>query len=189
MLWIITAPQAVEHEAAIIPALLQAGADRLLIRKPGWTAENYEQLLQQLPSNAYPNILVRDHHTLALKYGLAGVHWSKYPVFVPGLEHSRGVHDPSEIEQQDTRFTTLLLSPVFDSISKPGYKGMHNKSAGKFNRPVLALGGIDDTNISRLREWGFTGAALLGAIWKEPANAINRFKNILEAWKQSAQKL
>jgi thiamine-phosphate pyrophosphorylase len=78
---------------------------------------------------------------------------------------------------------------VFDSISKPGYKGMHNKSAEKFNRPVLALGGIDDTNISRLREWGFTGAALLGAIWKEPANAINRFKNILEAWKQSAQKL
>jgi thiamine-phosphate pyrophosphorylase len=189
MLWIITAPHAVDHETAIIPALLRAGADRLLIRKPGWTAENYERLLQQLPHDAYSRILIRDHHALAVKYGLAGVHWSSYPVFVPGLEHSRGVHNPEEIEQQDNRFNTLLLSPVFDSISKPGYKGLHNKSMKKFNRSVLALGGIDHTNISRLREWNFSGAALLGAIWQEPANAINRFKNILEIWKQSAQEL
>jgi thiamine-phosphate pyrophosphorylase len=69
---------------------------------------------------------------------------------------------------------------VFDSISKQGYKGV---AANDFylrneQKPlqVIALGGIDAQHIQPVTNMNFDGAALLGAIWGEPENAIENFK-------------
>ncbi|WP_158563251.1 thiamine phosphate synthase [Chitinophaga silvatica] len=188
MLWVITAPHFIRDEVSIITDLIHAGANRVIIRKPDWKPEEYELLLNQLPSSIYSKILIRNHYQLAEQYCLAGIHWNQTPTFTTGKEHCTGIHNINELTEKDRRFNTLLLSPVFDSISKPGYKGLHACKIETQNRTVLALGGVNHTNIASLKNWNFNGAALLGAIWKHPETAIQSFLKIQKAWKQSDQR-
>lgn len=268
MIWIITSPERLHEEELIIPALLSAGASRVLVRKPDWTTEEYAALLDGINPDYYDRLLIRDQPVLAAKYGLAGVHWSGaaralYEVQLcdrdntdskkgsvtedvknvgkngklteEGMEkdtgngtinvqpiaeersekntaersagikpfaekigsdnssppekllsNSTGIHSAAEITSTHKRYSTFLLSPVFDSITKPGY---HGRAGGmltnKDHRPVLALGGVDHTNIILLKQWQFDGAALLGAIWKTPAKAVENYYRIQQLWNKS----
>lgn len=102
------------------------------------------------------------------------------------LTNSTGIHSASEIASTHIRYSTLLLSPVFNSISKPGYAGRtEGMLTNKDHRPVLALGGVDHTNIILLKQWHFDGAALLGAIWKTPAKAVENYYRIQQLWNKS----
>ncbi|SEW13659.1 thiamine phosphate synthase [Chitinophaga arvensicola] len=218
MIWIITSPERVYEEEKIITGLLNAGVGRILLRKPGWSTEQYAALLNQLPANYYTRLLIRDQPSLATEYGLAGVHWSgegrkqltaitvnyagangndtsvfpadssmHYTSHGKFQENSTGIHSTDEITLTNKRFQTLLLSPVFNSISKPGYQG-------KFGVPlphsrqqqVLALGGVDQHNIHLVKQWQFDGAALLGAIWQTPAHAVENYQRIQELWNSNA---
>ena len=70
----------------------------------------------------------------------------------------------------------VLLSPIYASISKPGYGGrgaaaafpdsdsLASALAGS-RYSVLALGGVTPERFPELAELGFAGAALLGSIW------------------------
>ncbi|MGO4289184.1 thiamine phosphate synthase [Chitinophaga sp. RAB17] len=190
MIWIITSPERLHEEERIIAALLSAGASRIVLRKPGWTTEQYMTLLDAINPDCYDRLLIRDQPLLAAQYGLSGVHWSgeakAFHSTALYRENSTGIHSPGEITSTNKRYNTLLLSPVFDSISKPGY---HGRAGGmltnKDNRPVLALGGVDHTNIILLKQWLFDGAALLGAIWKTPAKAVDNYYRIQQLWNKS----
>jgi thiamine-phosphate pyrophosphorylase len=65
-----------------------------------------------------------------------------------------------------------FLSPIYLSISKPGYKAAFpdpdELAAGlaASRCPVLALGGVTPDKFGGLAGLGFAGAALLGAIWQ-----------------------
>lgn len=198
MIWIITSPERIHDEEKIIAALLGAGVARILLRKPNWSTEQYAALLDQLPPEYYNRLLIRDHPALAAAYGLAGVHWSgegrlsqakqltHYASPENFKENSTGIHTAEEIMSTDTRIQTLLLSPVFNSISKPGYEGQFGTQLGnKNNRQILALGGVNHTNITWLKQWHFDGAALLGAIWETPAYAVENYYRIQELWNKS----
>jgi len=215
LIWIITSPERIHEEVDIIAALLAAGVERVLLRKPGWSTAQYTALLDKLPPECYNRILIRDHSALADRYGLAGVHWSgegmhrlllgavagngktapvtgkteqptRYLSPENFKENSTGIHSTDSITLTDKRFQTLLLSPVFNSISKPGYHGrLEGRLPDKNNRQVLALGGVDHTNIHLLRNWHFDGAALLGAIWKTPAQAVENYYRIQQLWNKS----
>lgn len=78
-----------------------------------------------------------------------------------------------------------FLSPIFESISKPGYTAAFVKedlqaSVSQSSLPLVALGGITSTNISQVKDLGFWGAAVLGYIWscQDPAS---RLKLLLHA--------
>lgn len=64
-----------------------------------------------------------------------------------------------------------FLSPVFDSISKQGYKANFDKEELKNflkkdrNIKVIALGGVTKENYSELIGLGFDGGAFLGSVW------------------------
>jgi thiamine-phosphate pyrophosphorylase len=81
-------------------------------------------------------------------------------------------------------FDYVFLSPVFDSISKPGY--FRNDELGMMSdewkalvkTKVIALGGIDASNIHKTKELGFDGAAVLGAVWGESEMVLQSFKEI-----------
>ncbi|TWF44818.1 thiamine-phosphate pyrophosphorylase [Chitinophaga polysaccharea] len=191
MIWVITSPDAIPGEGIIIGELLQAGASRVLIRKPGWTMEQYIGLLAHIDPVCYPRIVIRDHALLAGVYGLAGVHWSGMQAaankntLITTRENSIGIHTISEITSTDIRYNTLLLSPVFDSISKPGYAGRHQAILVNNRRTVLALGGVDHTNIHLLKQWHFSGAALLGSIWRTPEKAVEHYSRMQQLWNKS----
>lgn len=62
----------------------------------------------------------------------------------------------------------MTLSPIFDSISKNGYRSAFDLDEIKdmiTGRHVTALGGVTPDAFPILREKGFSGAALLGYIW------------------------
>lgn len=226
LIWIITSPERIHEEAPVINALLAAGATRVLLRKPGWSLQQYTDLLDKIPAEYYHRLLIRDQPLLAHSYKLAGVHWSgearhqmapattgsnviltgeentgiakMAPVFTQKQQHHRylspenfkenstGIHSKYEITLTDIRFNTLLLSPVFNSISKPGYHGRQEGMLPEKNgRQVLALGGVDHSNIYLLKNWQFDGAALLGAIWKTPARAVENYCRIQQLWNRN----
>ena len=82
-------------------------------------------------------------------------------------------HSFEEVEKFDGKKEYCFLSPVFDSISKPGYKANFDKEELKDflrkdrNIKVIGLGGVTETNYSELLELGFDGGAFLGSVWKK----------------------
>ncbi|MCL2207768.1 MAG: thiamine phosphate synthase [Fibromonadales bacterium] len=88
----------------------------------------------------------------------------------PGSAHS--FEDLEKISAE-----ICFLSPIFDSISKHGYKAKYSKEELKegiaiwkktHSQKLFALGGVEAGNIAQLAKLGFDGAAILGAVWHSP---------------------
>jgi len=201
MVSIITSPERIHEEAKILRELLQAGAASVLLRKPGWSVQEYTTLLESIDPACYPGIRISQYPELCMRYGLSGVHFGEAAraTLTPAqMEYfnqrhwhtSTSIHTPAMIPVLGNTWGTLLLGPVFNSISKPGYNSSI-KAGTRLNKTgstasIIALGGVDHTNIHLLRQMHFDGAALLGAIWQEPARAITNYNRIQEIWNHNA---
>ena len=88
-------------------------------------------------------------------------------------------------------FDYTFFGPVFNSISKQGYASSLKNDfvfPAKQNHPkVIAIGGIDITNIQQAIDMQFNGAAALGTIWQKPEESIHQFKALQKEWKQKDQ--
>ena len=188
MKWIIiTTPTFISHEAKYIDQLFEAGIDLLHLRKPDSTSEECEQLLQKIDPKWYPQIVIHDHFELCGKYHLHGIHLNRRNNQIPENFQgslSRSCHsfkeviesidntNPDSPKGSKSEFDYVFLSPIFDSISKKGYKHTFSNrdledagNSGIINEKVIALGGIIPQFIPQLRAWNFGGAAFLGDVW------------------------
>lgn len=170
----ITHPLFFDGEAQAIESLLAVeGFWRVHVRKPGSTVSEVEQLLQAISPKYYPQISIHDHLGLAQKYGLGGVHLNSRcgtaPAGWKGLV-SRSLHSLAETGSYDYAF----LSPVYDSISKRGYKRAFEMSelAARVDSRIFALGGVEPGKLPELEDAGFGGAAMLGCLWRAKVDAI-----------------
>ena len=187
MKWIIiTTPTFISHEAKYIDQLFEAGIDLLHLRKPDSTPEECEQLLQKIDPKWYPQIVIHDHFELCEKYHLHGIHLNRRNSQIPENFQgsiSRSCHSFEEVTESldntspdfskgpKPTFDYVFLSPIFDSISKIGYKHTFSNrdledagNSGIINEKVIALGGIIPQFIPQLRAWNFGGAAFLRPI-------------------------
>lgn len=176
-------PDFIENEANYINQLFEAGLDLLHLRKPDSCIADCERLLQEINPKWYPGIVVHDHFSLCGKYHLHGIHLNRRNHQVPdGFQGSlsRSCHSFQEVTeaQKEDIFSYVFLSPIFDSISKKGYKHTFaNKDLedagnnGIINEKVIALGGVIPQIIPQLRAWNFGGAAFLGDIWNRRQDA------------------
>jgi len=181
-------------EAAIIPQLFEAGLEIFHLRKPGASEQAVRQLLDAIPAAYHPYIALHGFHQLANEYNIRLLHfteahrlqtdettWSQ----LKNKDYilSTSVHDLSTLKTLSPSFGYTFFSPVFDSLSKPGYKGIAQDGFYLSQEykpvPVIALGGIDADNMEKLADMNFDGVAVLGTIWNEPAKAVDNFK-ILE---------
>lgn len=85
-----------------------------------------------------------------------------------------------EIDRIPFHTDYLFLSPIFDSISKYGYRSKFDPDTLKSflnstDKQIIALGGVDADRVSSCRKMGFAGVALLGYIWNKSEEAISRF--------------
>ena len=78
-----------------------------------------------------------------------------------------------EVIERKPTMNYVFLSPIFDSISKQGYRSAFDHATlkkaaheGIIDHKVVALGGVTRQRISLLAEYGFGGAAMLGDIWR-----------------------
>ena len=173
---VITLPHFFDGEARRIVQLLQSGIDLIHIRKPNASAEETQCLLLEIPEEYRKQLVVHDHFQLAETYGLYGVHLNSRNPFPPqGWKGSvsRSCHTLEEVVQWKPKCNYVSLSPVFDSISKQGYRSAFSvemlkeaRAKGIVDNKVLALGGVTFSRIDEVLNMGFGGAMILGDAWK-----------------------
>lgn len=153
-------------EAARITALLDSGAvDRVHVRKD--EPEAARELLALLPGRLAGRLSVHRLQPVP-------------PVWAHGAQPdapSCSCHSLDEAEHEAPRRRYLFLSPVFDSISKPGYRAVafNPVRVRALGRKAVALGGVTPELFGRVRGLGFAGAAMLGSAWEGDVNDfINR---------------
>lgn len=168
----ITSPTEVADEAKRITELLWTGeADFVHLRKPRWTSVRMENLIREIPDEFRSRLKIHDHFELLDKYHLGGVHLnSRNPSPPPNSPSvSRSLHSVEQLVLAK-HYDYVTLSPVFDSISKSGYKSafdIGSLPALIEGKRVVALGGVTPSKFTLLRKAGFWGAAMLGYFWNE----------------------
>jgi thiamine-phosphate pyrophosphorylase len=169
---VITYETIFDGEASAINRLFERGMETLHLRKPQATKEELGILLSQIDEKFHSRIVLHDHFSLNDSFRLKGVHLNRRNSQCPnrqGLSLSRSCHSLEELENNDD-FNYVFLSPVFDSISKPGYNHAFSQeelrmAKERINEKVIALGGISSETIPLVKAYGFGGVAVLGALW------------------------
>lgn len=164
-----------DGEPSAVASLLESRRFwRIHLRKPEATKEEMRELIEHIPPIFYPYLSLHDHFELAEELGIGGIHLnSRNPHPLPqwnGIT-SRSCHSVAELYAHDSDTDYLFLSPVFDSISKPGYRSAFRladiKQADISSKNIFALGGVTFDSLPALEAAGFDGAAMLGAAWAD----------------------
>src|SRR5689334_9961149 len=100
-----------------------------------------------------------------------------------GFVLSTSVHDLIVLPEIP-HFDYVFYGPVFNSISKIGYQSKLSpdfKLDKTCSKPqVIALGGVELSNLTKIKTMGFAGAAVLGALWNEPGKSVEIFQQLKE---------
>lgn len=87
---------------------------------------------------------------------------------------SRSCHSLDEVKAWKSHCAYVFLSPIYDSISKQGYRSAFSKQVllkasaeGIIDQQVVALGGVSYQRLAEVEQLGFGGYAMLGEAWKE----------------------
>ena len=190
-LYVLSKDVAVANEAQILDNLFANGLEHLHLRKPETSNDEVADLLSQIEPAYYDRIALHQFHDLAEEFGIRRLHFNtahrkhvgqhellKYSD--AGYTLSTSVHTWGEIKGLEN-FNALFYSPVFDSLSKPGYAGTLTndfKLGDNYTDRLIALGGISIDNIIQTKTMGFRAAAVLGAIWNDPSTALKNFVDL-----------
>ena len=130
-------------------------------------------------------VIIHDYPELYEEFSLKGIHVNKN---VPSLPHdykgyrTRSCHSLEEVQRYKEEYDYVFLSPIFDSISKVGYRSGFTKeelleasAMGIIDEKVIALGGVTFDKIPYLKKLNFGGAAMIGGIYHP--NALIKLNN------------
>ena len=202
MVVVITNPTAVADEATIINNLFEEGLEILHIRKPDISVDEIRLLLQKINIQYHHKVALHQHHKLASDFGTKRLHYTEtnrrkmsdeilLKFKADNYVLSTSIHSVQAYNSLSNVFDYTFFGPVFNSISKQGYTAV---IADDFIFPVqynhakvIAIGGIDITNIQQAMNMQFNGAAALGTIWQKPEESIHQFKALQKEWKQKDQ--
>ena len=142
-------PDKLNSEAQLIIEEMKKNQwDKFHLRKPSWNEKEVNELFNLLEKN------VKEKTVIHQKF-------------------KGSCHSFKEVEAVDGELEYCFLSPVFDSISKQGYKSNFNREElqGFLKKDrkikVIGLGGVTENNYRELIALGFDGGAFLGAVWKQ----------------------
>lgn len=194
---VITKEDFFPEEANRINTMMDKYEFVLHIRKPFASLYETDNLLHRIDKAFRERIVLHDHYSLARKYRLMGIHLNARNTSHGSgqgyREHyniSRSCHSIQEVAEIKERYNYVTLSPIFNSISKQGYGAAFTeedlRSAAKqgiIDEKVIALGGIDSSNIGDVARLGFGGAAVLGTIWNRTGadDAMEELRKLIEA--------
>lgn len=197
---LITQERFLNNEIPIINEMFSIGLNYLHVRKPGSAKREYHKFLDEIKSQYLDRVVLHEHQELCTNSKINIVQFTKrqwkkdyfkmwllwkYLHFKkPGLECTYSFHEMSTLLKDRATYRHVFLSPVFDSISKPGYDSKFNYSflvegLKKTKHTVFALGGIDETKIEIVNKMGFAGVGLKGAVWLS-ADPLKKFQIIFE---------
>lgn len=199
MLIVISDPLMRSDDAALINALFDEGLEVFHVRRPSAAGTEIQQLLEKINQNHYGKIALHQHHQLAKSFGIKRLHYTEEHrkkteakewslLKEQGFHLSTSIHQVEEANTISEQFDYVFFGPVFNSISKKGYMATVTGNfivPGK-KRKLVAIGGIDENNVSMPLQKGFDGVAVLGAIWLS-ADPVKSFKQIKKACSPTVQ--
>jgi thiamine monophosphate synthase len=197
---LITQERFVNNEASIVNEMFRGGLNYLHVRKPGSSKSEFRKFLNQVDESFHKRLVLHEHQELCTDYEIKIVQFTKrqwkkdyfkmwllwkYLNFkIHDLESTYSFHEMSTLLKDHSTYRHVFLSPIFESISKPGYESKFNNSflvdsLKKTKHKVFALGGIDETKIKTVHEMGFGGVGVKGAVWLS-GNPLKKFQTIFE---------
>ncbi|MBA3648746.1 MAG: thiamine phosphate synthase [Chitinophagales bacterium] len=198
---VLSSPGKVKDELKIVKNLFEAGMDTYHLRKPRFSPKEMQHYILNINERFRNRIMIHSHYQFFFKYKLCGIHFSEsnrkknfwknialqklIKFRKKDAEISTGFHAQSDILSCGNDYSYVFLSPVFESISKIGYSSTFNEQSLRetlrsTKYRVIALGGIDESKIESAKDFGFSGVALLGSIWKssDPVEKFCRIKKL-----------
>lgn len=172
---LITAPEYKSAEHETISYALASGLDVLHIRKPGWPEMLVKEYIRKIPECWHNKLMVHGHVSIATSMNIRGVNCGRHNWPQPTSKEivwSKSAHGIDELIKFRHQYAYFMLSPIYDSISKEGYKSPFNRTdllqflTKNKELSVYALGGIRKEYLADIKEMGFSGAAFLGAVWQ-----------------------
>jgi thiamine-phosphate pyrophosphorylase len=175
---LISAEHFFKGETKIANQLLEdCKFDIFHIRKPFSSESDILQYLKNIDNEYYNKIVLHSNYRYSLDFNLRGIHINnKSKIDYDELQNKYNIisiacHSFEDIEKyKNCNCEYLFLSPIYDSISKVGYKRAFSnfelkELLNKTKKNVIAMGGITENNISECEKMGFGGYAMLGAVW------------------------
>lgn len=179
--------------------LFEEGLQTFHVRKPRLGKQELEDYLNAIPKKFHNRIVLHTFHRLRSDFRLKGLHLSRHhrttkyttrfrfrrlKLLNPRLIFTRSCHSVEELNEEKKNYDYVFLSPIYSSISKSNYDSNLNHSEIMEALPssqqnVFALGGIDIDKLSDCRSMGFSGVALLGAIWNSEKKPIEAYRQAL----------
>lgn len=188
---VIPNPTAIANEIQIIHSLFEEGLELLHVRKPEFSAIEIQEFVEAIGLEYAHKMVLHSQLQIAEKLGIKRIHFTeKHRKIITkqqletykakGYYLSSSTHCIEEFNALAAEFDYAFLSPVFESISKPNYASKTNlltaiNNRTNFQTKMIALGGIQASNIETALKAGFDDVALLGTIWNSE-NPIQNFK-------------
>ena len=191
-----------DEEHQIVNELFENGLEIFHIRKPKYSTQEMRTYIEKINKKYHNRIVIHSHHELCVSLKLKGIHlterhrrknffrswvlmqWIKFKR--PDAIITASYHSPNSLLKHNPGYNYIFLSPIFDSISKIGYKHTFNDDSlevalKKTNFNVIALGGVDYSKLEMVKKFGFKGCALVGSIW-HTQNPVSEFIKIFDKW-------
>lgn len=172
MLQIYITPEEIsDHETAKVIKVLDAGWHMVHLRHPSASLRDMQRLIESIPMRYHRRLRIHGHFELVTEFNLGGLHLNRRCPTAPPYYSgpiSRSCHTIDEV-RASTDCDYVTLSPVFDSISKQGYKAAFSHrqliELNEIPSPrVIALGGVTPQLAEELSRYNFSGYAVKGAI-------------------------
>lgn len=191
-------------EHLLLREMFELGLETYHIRKPKYSTQQLREYIERIDKKYRNRVVIHHHHELCVPLKLKGIHmterhrkkkyfkswimlqWIKFRR--PEVSISASYHSPNSLLKGNPGYTYVFLSPIFDSISKIGYKNTFSdftlrEALQKTSMNVFALGGVEYDKLDAVKNYGFKGCALVGSVWthKEP---VEEFKRVMAKWKE-----
>lgn len=203
---VISSVENIKDEINTVIQLFENELEYFHLRKPELPEEELRKYITRIPEEFHSRIIIHSHFNLIYEFNLKGIHFNKKNIKTywnkfNNIKRHKSVscHSFDEVltifHKNKKKFDYVFLSPVFDSISKKGYKSSFSEDSIRnffkenpdfIGHKIIALGGINEYNVEKTLQIGFGGVAICGVLWenfKETRN-INKilltFKKIKE---------
>lgn len=150
--------------------LAELGAAAVQLRCKGWPRDRLVTLARACKS--LPITVVINDDRVAAELTDMAVHLGQDDGPDPDLPFGRSTHTLEQVGAPG-RASYLGFGPVYGTLSKasawePRGVAMLAEAVARAAVPLIAIGGIDTTNLAEVRATGVHGWAVIGAIWRAP---------------------
>ena len=198
---VVSSKDKFRSELVHVTKMFEAGLEVFHLRKPKFSQKRMEEYIKEIPEKYHNRVVIHSFHDLAQQYDLKGIHltkrhkkkrfavaWRNFLLKLrrPSLTISTSCHDLAKLRLYANKYDYVMLSPVYNSISNNGGQAAYAQGSLKKvikdigGDKIVALGGLDATNIDDAKSLGFSGVALLGTLWYSNRKPIDVYKEAVD---------